>query len=115
MTERFWPMADELLRTCELVIDRPKGTRHPRWEFIYELDYGYLKGTRAMDGGGVDVWVGSLPGRQVTGAIMTVDLGKQDAEVKLLVSCTPAEMEYCLRMHNAHTQGGLLCTRTSLA
>lgn len=112
MDERFWTMADELVSGCRVVVDRPKGTAHPRWpEFVYPLDYGYLEGTTAMDGGGVDVWLGSLPGRPVTGAIMTLDLLKKDAEIKLLVGCTPAEAETALECQNDFSQAGLLVRR----
>lgn len=58
----FWAALDELVATSTVRIDRPKGTAHPRYpSFIYPLDYGYLEGTQAADGGGIDVWVGSLP------------------------------------------------------
>ena len=59
-TSEFWHALDELMEKSEIVIDRPKGSAHPRYpEFIYEVDYGYLKGTSSMDGGGIDVWVGT--------------------------------------------------------
>lgn len=28
-------------------------------DLIYPIDYGYLAGTSAMDGGGIDVWCGT--------------------------------------------------------
>ena len=56
----FWSALDELVLNSEIVIDRPKGTAHPKYpKFIYRLDYGYLKNTSSMDGDGIDVWVGS--------------------------------------------------------
>lgn len=56
MDKGFWQALDRLVAECETVIDRPKGTAHPRWpEFVYPLDYGYLRGTSSMDGGGIDV------------------------------------------------------------
>ena len=37
-----------------------KGTTHPKFpNFVYQVDYGYLKDTSSMDGAGIDVWVGS--------------------------------------------------------
>ena len=62
MTEStFWPVLDRLVATSKIVIDRPKGSPHPRHpSFRYPLDYGYLQGTLAPDGDGIDVWVGSL-------------------------------------------------------
>lgn len=75
MEARFWDRADELVASSEVVIDRPRGSLHPRWgHVVYPLDYGYLAGTTAMDGGGVDVWIGSLPERRVTGVILTVGM-----------------------------------------
>lgn len=89
----FWEFLERLVVSCPLVIDRPKGSTHPRYTGrVYPLDYGYLEGTTTLDGGGVDVWLGSLPGRPVSGALATVDLGKRDTELKILVGCTQEEM-----------------------
>lgn len=49
---RFWEYADQMVATHEIVIDRPAGSTHPRFpRIVYPLDYGYLNGTGAMDGG----------------------------------------------------------------
>ena len=56
----FWNLVDKLILEHEIVIDRPKGSRHPKYEnYIYSVDYGYLKGTLSSDGSGIDIWVGS--------------------------------------------------------
>ena len=48
--EDFWRALDELVSNSEIVIDRPKGSAHPRFpDFIYRVDYGYLKNTASMD------------------------------------------------------------------
>ena len=40
----FWELLDSLVKDSEIVIDRPKGTAHPRYpDSIYKVDYGYLK------------------------------------------------------------------------
>src|SRR5579863_1678583 len=83
---RFWKLADDLARTHQIVIDRARGSRHPRFrDSIYPLDYGYIAGTRTVDGGGIDVWRGSLTEPLVTGVIATIDVVKGDAELKLLI------------------------------
>ena len=111
-SERFWQHIDQLAAEAEVVIDRPAGTAHPRFPgFIYPLDYGYLEGTAAADGGGIDVWRGSLAGLAVTGVICTVDLTKRDAEIKILLGCTPAEMHTALRTHNSGSMAGVLIER----
>ena len=58
--EDFRNVLDDLVNTSEIVTDRPKGSALPGFpDFIYRVDYGYLKNTTSMDGAGIDVWVGS--------------------------------------------------------
>lgn len=59
--EAFWKAIEKLVRDSNIVIDRPKGTAHPRFpDFIYKIDYGYLENTSSMDQGGIDVWLGLI-------------------------------------------------------
>ena len=96
----FWEALDALVGGAEIVVDRPRGSHHPDFpEFVYELDYGYLKGTTSADGEGIDVWIGSDPRRQVTGALCTVDLVKHDAELKILVGCTAGDCAVIRRFY----------------
>ena len=91
---QFWQALDQLLARSALVIDRPKGSSHPRFpEMVYPLDYGYLENTASMDGEGVDVWVGTAQPPALDGLLWVVDLPKGDVEVKLLYGCTPQERE----------------------
>lgn len=109
---RFWEHLQALIEASSVVIDRPAGSTHPRFpDFVYPYDYGFLERTDGGDGAGIDVWVGSLPGRRLVGAIVTVDLEKRDAEVKPLLGCTPSEAETILEAHNAGAQAGMLCLR----
>jgi inorganic pyrophosphatase len=89
---KFWAAAEQLVATSVIVIDRPKGSTHPRIpEAIYPVAYGYLEGTSAGDGEGIDVWVGSVTPPTLTGVVCTFDLSKRNAELKLLLGCTSAE------------------------
>ena len=111
---RFWLQADELVAAHPIVIDRPGGSAHPRFpDIVYPFDYGYLKGTGAIDGDGVDCWRGSRPGLAVTGAIVTVDVVKADSEVKWLIGCTAGEMAAALATHRTEWQSALLVVRIS--
>lgn len=38
-------------------IDRPLGSKHPRWGFVYPVNYGFIPGTTAPDGEGIDAYV----------------------------------------------------------
>lgn len=110
--ETFWQAMDALVASAELRIDRPRGSRHPRYpDVVYPLDYGYLAGTRSGDGDGIDVWVGSLPERRVTGAILAVDLAKRDSEVKILLCCSVDEVHLLLAFHRSGAQSAALLMR----
>ena len=101
------------MAASEIVIDRPRGSSHPRCPDVhYPLDYGYLAHTWGGDSGGIDVWVGTLPERRVTGAIVMIDALNRDAEVKLLIGCTRDEAGHALAMHNAGSQAGVLHWRS---
>jgi len=111
---RFWHNIDQLINDSKIVIDRPKGSQHPRFPtIIYPTAYGYLEGTSAMDGGGIDVWVGNIVLSSIrgasgghklksTGIIVTLDLLKRDAEVKILIGCSEDETERIMRLTNEH-------------
>jgi len=97
----FWEYLDRLVASCQLVIDRPKGSSHPRYpDLLYPLDYGYLQGTRSMDKGGIDIWLGSLAPPLISGIICTIDLFKKDAEIKILLGCTQAEVRTIIELTN---------------
>lgn len=97
----FWAALDKLVATSSVIIDRPKGSAHPRYpSFIYPMDYGYLDGTSSMDGEGIDVWRGSDSSQTLTAIICTVDLVKRDSEIKLLLGCTEDEIQTILAFHN---------------
>jgi inorganic pyrophosphatase len=97
----FWTRLDRLIESHAVIIDRPAGSRHPRYpEIVYPFDYGYLKDTSGGDGGGIDVCRGSLAQGRLVGIICTVDSQKQDAEIKLLIDCTRAEISVVDRFFN---------------
>ncbi len=103
----FWQEMHHLVITNSIIIDRPKGSLHPRYpELIYPFDYGYLDNTTASDGGGIDVWIGSLKktahvevGELLTGILCTFDTLKRDAEIKLLIGCTKDDVEVIRSFH----------------
>lgn len=100
VNEEFWNALEKLVAQSEIVIDRPKGTAHPKYpDFIYEVDYGYLKNTSSMDGGGIDVWVGTSE-KKIDGIICIVDLMKRDSEIKILIGCTEEEKAIVYETHN---------------
>lgn len=89
----LWDICDQLIATHEIVIDRPKASAHPRFpEFIYPVDYGFLKGTVGGDGDPIDIYVGT-GNEGLCGYFQTRDDLKQDQEIKLLWNVTKEELE----------------------
>jgi len=108
----YWEALDALVEKHRLVIDRPKGSTHPRFPAsIYPLDYGYLDGTTGGDSKGIDVWRGSVNETSVVAAIFTVDSVKAESETKILVGCTDEELGIISNYHNTFSQRGLLVKR----
>ena len=97
----------QLLITNSLIIDRPRGSVHPRYpSVIYPLDYGYIENTTSSDGGGIDVWLGSLNRvanmdgvKTLTGILCTFDRLKRDAEIKLLIGCSAEDIQVIRDFH----------------
>ena len=95
----FWSALDKLVSESKIIIDRPKGSRHPKYRnFIYPVDYGYLENTLSMDGSGIDVWKGTN-GDYIDAVICTVDLLKKDSEIKILIGCNEDEKQLVLPTH----------------
>ena len=109
----FWKAIDTLVSSGKIVIDRPKGSHHPKFSHIrYTVDYGYIENTSSMDGAGIDVWRGSLPTTDVNAVICTVDLMKRDSEIKLLIGCTEEEKQIvCKRQNASENMKGILVRR----
>ena len=103
----FWQAMTELLLTNAVIIDRPRDSTHPRYaEVVYPFDYGYLENTTSSDGGGIDVWLGSLNSvmnkesvKTLTGILCTFDTLKLDAEIKLLIGCTEKDIQVIQKFH----------------
>lgn len=104
----FWQSMSQLLTTTPVIIDRPKGSSHPRYPAVtYPLDYGYLENTTSADGNGIDVWLGSLTtvtnrdgSKTLTGILCTFDRLKRDAEIKLLIGCSTEDIQRIREFHH---------------
>ena len=88
----FWEYLERIVKENEIVIDRPKGTAHPKYKnIVYIADYGYIKNTKSMDGGGIDVFIGSEVNKNIDAIICTIDMVKKDSEIKILIGCNEKE------------------------
>jgi inorganic pyrophosphatase len=108
----FWGSLDRLMREHTLVIDRPRGSAHPRYpDSIYPVDYGYLEGTRSGDGHGIDVWRGKIPDTKVQAILVTVDMIKKDTEIKIVVGCTEKEINKLYPYTESYSMASMMVKR----
>ncbi|NLD26741.1 MAG: inorganic pyrophosphatase [Acholeplasmataceae bacterium] len=105
----FFVLLKQMISESEIIIDRPKSSTHPSYpDLVYMLDYGYLKGTRSADGGGIDCWLGSRGDKNLNGIIVILDGLKKEAEIKALIGCTDSEITAILAFHNQKQMKGIL-------
>lgn len=43
-------------KEVKVIIDRPFGSKHPKYNFIYEVNYGFVNGVKAPDGEDLDAY-----------------------------------------------------------
>jgi inorganic pyrophosphatase len=112
VTTEFWTRFDDLIKTSEIVFDRPKGTPHPGYpDLIFPLDYGYLKGVKGGDGDGIDIWRGTAKPQKLTAVVCTLDMKKRDAEYKLIIGCTEEEIGIIEKFHSGRHMSCIIIRR----
>jgi len=107
--EKLFKAIQELVTTSKVVIERPKGSAHPRYpDYIYPLNYGYLDDTSSSDNNCIDVWTGSGDLKTVTGILVVVDPVKKDSEIKVLIGCDDDESAIALESSNRGDMAAIL-------
>ncbi len=111
---RFWDSLDRLIEEKGITVDRPKGSRHDRFPaFVYPFDYGYVNNTVSTDGVELDVWIGNLTVKKVSGILNIIDMDKKDTEMKILYACSPEEMNEIYRINNQMMMHAVMLIRKS--
>ncbi len=74
-------------KIVNVVMDRPLGSKHPKYGFIYTLNYGYIPNTVSGDGEELDVYVlGEFePLKTFTGRVIALIHRTNDDDDKLIV------------------------------
>ena len=78
---------DYLGKEITIKIDRPLGTRHPKHNFIYLLNYGYVPNTISGDGEELDAYLLGVfePVEEYHGRVITIIHRINDNDDKLVV------------------------------
>lgn len=80
--------ADFLGKEVKVEIDRQLGTKHPKWDFIYESNYGFIPGTKAPDGEEIDAYLLGVDKSVAKGSgrVVAILHRTNDNDDKLIVS-----------------------------
>jgi inorganic pyrophosphatase len=72
----------------KVTVDRPLGSRHPDYGFVYTLNYGYIEGVPAGDGEDQDAYILGVfePVDEFVGVCIAVLHRENDVEDKLIVA-----------------------------
>lgn len=74
-------------KRVKVKMDRPLGTKHPKYGFVYEVNYGYVPNTISGDGEELDVYVlgVDVPLNEFEGMCVAVIHRIDDNDDKLVV------------------------------
>lgn len=77
------------------MIDRELGSKHPNFEMIYPINYGYVEGIIAGDGEEQDCYILGVdyPVKEYRGTVIAIIKRLNDNEDKWVVSNTPFTRE----------------------
>ncbi len=80
--------AQYLSKTLTIKIDRPLGSKHPKWDFVYPINYGFLPNTKAADGEEIDAYVLGVaePIQEFTGVCIAIIHRLNDDDDKLVIA-----------------------------
>ena len=85
---------DYLGKKVKVVMDRPMGSRHPEWNFIYPINYGYVPNTISGDGEELDAYIVGIfePVKEYEGKCIAAIHRLDDDDDKLVIA--PEEKIY---------------------
>lgn len=74
-------------QNVEVIIDRQLGTKHPKWNLVYQVNYGYIEGIKAPDGEDLDAYVlkVEVPKARFSGKVVAIVHRLKNDDDKLVV------------------------------
>jgi len=87
MSNNFTKSTEYLGKAVNIKIDRQLGSKHPKHDFVYELNYGFVPNTVAPDGEELDAYVLGVeePVQTFTGRCIAIIHRTNDDDDKLIV------------------------------
>ena len=105
---------DFLGKKVHIVMDRPMGVKHPKWNFIYPLNYGYVPNTISGDGAELDAYIIGVfePLEEYEGKLRLLERQEKDREilrqVQQLLKSLPENMQSIPALCEARQQLSML-------
>ena len=93
-----------LNKEVTIKIDRPLGSKHPKHNFIYPVNYGYIPNTISGDGEEIDAYLLGVfePVEEYTGNVIAIIHRTNDDDDKLVV--VPKDTNYTNKQIEALTE-----------
>ena len=93
-----------LNKKVKIKIDRPLGSRHPKHNFFYSLNYGFVPNTKAPDGDEIDAYLLGVfePVKEFKGLCIAIINRINDDDDKLII--VPSNIEYSNEQIKALTE-----------
>jgi inorganic pyrophosphatase len=94
-TSQSFQLAKEFLgKEVEVTMDRTLGSKHPKHDFVYEANYGYIEGIKAPDGEDLDAYYLGVdePLKKAKGVCIAIAHRKNNDDDKLIVVPHKTEM-----------------------
>lgn len=81
-------------KKVEVVFDRPLGSKHPKHDFVYEVNYGYIPDVIAGDGEELDAYLlgENVPLEKAEGIVIAIIHRENDDDDKLVVTKDGVQM-----------------------
>lgn len=87
MSESLKVAREYLRRKVTVTVDRPLGSKHPKHDFTYDCNYGFIKGAKAPDGEDLDAYLLGIdkPVSSASGVCIAIAHRQNDDDDKLIV------------------------------
>ena len=74
-------------KEVRILIDRPLGSKHPKWNFKYTVNYGYVPGIIAPDGEELDAYVLNVdyPVKEYSGIVVAIVHRLENDDDKIVI------------------------------
>lgn len=93
-----------LNKNLKVIIDRPLGSKHPKYDYIYTVNYGYIPNTISGDREELDCYVLGIfePLKEFEGKCIAIIHRLNDNDDKLII--VPKDKEYSVEAIEALTE-----------